>query len=399
MPIPATVFLPQPFANNASAPFINLIPNTSPTAGRATYSEGFPPITMQEELSGGLPPLGQDFNGILNALSTHVFAQQAGQLYKYDADVAAAADGYPVGTVLESTDGLTVWYNTVDGNMDDPDANAAGWVPLYSYGYTTMAGLTGGVVTLTREEARRGVIVLAGTLVSNLQVELPNTYQMWLIVNLTTGAFSTTAKTAAGTGVDIPQGGFAAPTGVYGDSINLYPTVAPVNLPVDQAPGALTIAQRTNTGALLATQFNQSNATESFIMSALFAQVSPADGWLRKISLTDAVTQLLANPAGLAAMRDVMVGAPAQSWQYMNASRGFFANFTNNTSRPIQVSVIMFMGFPAGATLFVNGQAVARCASGGSNFDATLSAIIPVGAAYQIQYNGTLNGWDWKELR
>lgn len=292
MPIPSTVFLPQPFANNAGAPFKNTIPNTSVDTGLATWNLGFPPLTMQDEVSGGKPPLGQDFNGILNALSTHVFAQQAGQLYRYSSDVSTAIGGYPVGTMLESSDGVTVWFNTVAANTSDPDANGAGWVPMFNYGYTTKAGLTGGTVTLTRLEARRGVIVLTGTLVANLAVVLPTTLASWLIVNSTTGAFTTTVRTAAGTGVVVPQGGFPAPTGVYGDGTNIYFSAAPVNLPIDQAATPLTIAQRTNVGYLLAVYFNQSSGLENPTIGSIFVQNSVADGYLRKISIANFAAQI-----------------------------------------------------------------------------------------------------------
>src|SRR4051812_33815791 len=98
MTIPTRPFIPQPFANNADPAFITAIPDTTVSTQRASYDLGFPPLTMQDEVGGGKPPYGQDVNGILNALSAHIFAQQAGQLYNYSSSVSTAIGGYPIGT-------------------------------------------------------------------------------------------------------------------------------------------------------------------------------------------------------------------------------------------------------------------------------------------------------------
>lgn len=409
MPIPNPVFLPQPFANNANPQYINTIPNTSIDPGRATYDAGFPPLTMQEKVSGGRPPLGQDFNGILNALSTHIFAQQAGQLYRYSSAVSTAIGGYPVGTVLESTDGITVWFNVLAGNTSNPDANGAGWVPMFNYGHTVKSGLTGGTVTLTRLEARAGVIVLTGTLVSNLQIVLPNTFQNWLIVNATTGAFTTTVRTAAGSGVIVAQGGYGAPVGVYGDGTNIYPTVAPLNLPIDQAATPLTIAQRTNAGYLLATYFNQSSNLENPTIGAVFVQNAAADGFLRKISLLNFLTQIFNNPAltGVATAPTVSISSNSDriattsavyavtkgyAWTDVSGSRLLDTTYVNSTGRPIQVAVgilLQGVGIVSSAEAFVDGVKVASIGAGVSqNAQLTITFDVPPGSSYIVMNAG-----------
>lgn len=447
MSIPTPVFIPQPFANNAAAPYINTIPDTGGVDSEATWNIGFPPLTMQEEASGGLPPLGQDFNGILNALSTHVFAQQAGQPYRYSSAVSTAIGGYPVGTLLESSDGATMWFNTTAANTGDPDANAAGWVPMFNYGYTTKAGLTGGVVTLTRLEARRGVIVLTGTLVANLQLVLPNTLQTWLIVNATTGAFVTTAKTAAGSGVTIPQGGYSAPTGVYGEGANIFPTVAPLGAAIDQAPTPLSIAQRTNAGYLLATFFNQSSGLELPAVGAIFVQNVAADGYLRKISIANFEAQLiLSNIGGQVANAQVpqsavlqhsvalflnaaLTGSPTaptqapgtnnttiastafvaaagiggigQVWADVTASRALSTPYTNSTGRTIQVNIQPSISGSPGGTVNVyvdSVQAGTLVVAGGGAVKTTISVLVPPGSVYQVNQSGSLNSLDWFEL-
>lgn len=286
MAAPYPQFLPQAFATGAAGPDRNTIPDAPVTAQRASWQLGFPPQTMTPVVAGGKPMLGPDMNGALYMMSTHAVYAQTGQPYRYSADVVASLGGYAVGTLLGSADGSTLWYNSVALNTTDPDAGGAGWVGILSYGVTTIPGLTAGVRALTAAEAAKNILVLSGALVGNVQIVVPNQVKRWLVVNSTTGAFATTVKTAAGSGVAIPQGGFNAPVEVWSDSINVYNAVAPVNLPIDQNPTGLTIAQRTNAGYLYATYFNQNSPLENFAISALFAEVG-GDGFHRKISLTN----------------------------------------------------------------------------------------------------------------
>ena len=81
--IPVTpVVIPEPFAENGTK---NTIPDQSPggTEPNASWNTGFPPITMINRQAGGKPPLGADFNGILNALSQHAFFTQSGCIFPW----------------------------------------------------------------------------------------------------------------------------------------------------------------------------------------------------------------------------------------------------------------------------------------------------------------------------
>lgn len=65
---------------------------------------------------------------------------------------------------------------------------------------------TGGTVTLTDAEASNPVIVVGGTLTSNLTVIFPGTTKrVWVLSNQTSGAFTVSVKTATGTGVTVAQ--------------------------------------------------------------------------------------------------------------------------------------------------------------------------------------------------
>lgn len=118
-----------PFAKNAGASTKNEIPDSpGPTLApqQATWEEGFPLVTMQPPTIGGIPPQGGDFNGVLNALSEHTVYQNAGGMYKFNAELAAAIGGYSKGAVLISDDGETLYRSLVDNNLVNPNVSGVG---------------------------------------------------------------------------------------------------------------------------------------------------------------------------------------------------------------------------------------------------------------------------------
>ena len=59
------------FAENADSNYSNELNDYTTQEGKASYSQGFPPKTMTPTYKCGIPPLGQDMNGILHDLSKH----------------------------------------------------------------------------------------------------------------------------------------------------------------------------------------------------------------------------------------------------------------------------------------------------------------------------------------
>lgn len=276
----------------------NPMPNTPTGTNAASIEGGFPPVTMESELAGGLPPLGQDMNGFLFLISSHTIYVQSGQPYLYNSTLATAIGGYAIGTILGMTDGTGLWLCTAANNTSNPDAGGAGWAPIAAYGVSTVP-VTGGVVTLTAAQAKYKVIVLTGTLASNLLLQLPQYDKEWLIINQTSGAFTTTAVTAApgSVGTVIPQGGFTAPTGVYSVADgNIYPTVAPFGFSISVAPTANSIVQRSNAGYVLATYFNTSAGADNLTPSTVFT--NSGDGYIRQNTLTNFESFLLLQGMG-----------------------------------------------------------------------------------------------------
>lgn len=73
-------------------------------------------------------------------------------------------------------------------------------------------------VTLTTVEAGNGILVFTGALTGNIAVIVPNVSKYWVVANRTTGNFSLTVKTAAGSGVVIPS---SLAVVVYCDTTNV----------------------------------------------------------------------------------------------------------------------------------------------------------------------------------
>lgn len=201
--------VPLAFAANGTK---NTIPEASQigvTDGAASLNDGFPPLTMTPIAAGGKPPFGADMNGVLNLITQSIRWAHGGGRYAFSSTFAADANvsGYPAGAMLMSADMLGSWISTNDSNTDNPDTGAGTkWVPGHSYGVTTITGLTNLNVTLTPAQAAKSKITLAGTLTGNIQIIFPTWTKEWEVVNNTTGAFTVTAKTAAGTGVALAAG-------------------------------------------------------------------------------------------------------------------------------------------------------------------------------------------------
>lgn len=119
-----------PFGNSAGAGYIRSVP-TTPTGvtGEASLQEGFPPANMTPVSAGGVPPFGQDMNGIINQVSAWSRWQATGAFPPYDSAFQSAVSGYPqwacVGSLV--TVGL-VWMSIVDANVTNPDTGGAGWI-------------------------------------------------------------------------------------------------------------------------------------------------------------------------------------------------------------------------------------------------------------------------------
>lgn len=386
MPAPTPQFIAEAFAIDADPSRRNDIPTTTVDEQRASLELGFPPKTMTPVVAGGLPMLGPDMNGILYMLSSHTVYAQSGQPYPFSTDVATAIGGYAVGTILGSTDGQSIWYNLTAANTTDPNSGASvGWVPLFSYGLSNISSLSGGSRTLTPQESAKTIIVLSGALVGNQQIVMPATIQSWLIVNATTGSFIVTVKTASDAGVTIPAGGYASPTGVYGNGTGINLTYSPAALPIDVNPTADTIPLRDNLGYLYAASPGAADDTTRVATTAMVQDVGSA---VYAQALTDAKAADLAGTAQA----------------YTGVSRALGVTYTNSTGRPIMVvAVIACPASPiARFVVYVNGFAITANIGNGASGSIDIPITFPVkaGSTYGIFVaTGSPSLSSWVEMR
>ncbi len=119
-----------PFAESGTKNTIPVASQIGVTPGAASFTDGFPPLTMTPLAAGGVPPYGADFNGILNFLSAAARWQQAGGAYPYDAEFSTAIGGYPQGAMLKKSVGGGYWLNLAEHNTGNPDAGGANWIAL-----------------------------------------------------------------------------------------------------------------------------------------------------------------------------------------------------------------------------------------------------------------------------
>jgi len=115
------------------------------TPGRASWTDGFPPLNFLPIAGGGIPPSGQDFNGVLCQLSQWTRWYNAGAPIFYDPTFQSAIGGYPSNSLIQSaTNPGHFWLSTVDNNASNPDTGGANWKDLY---LTTIGSTFAGTAT------------------------------------------------------------------------------------------------------------------------------------------------------------------------------------------------------------------------------------------------------------
>ncbi|MCD8179777.1 MAG: hypothetical protein LUE98_21205 [Tannerellaceae bacterium] len=115
----------QPIANTGTR---NTISQTATGSGYASVAEGFPDITMIAPADGGLPPRGEDCNGLFYLSTDQKVYLQNGGYITFNEEVSELIGGYPQGAILDYYNSDTnVWakvISLVDDNtnnfVDDP---------------------------------------------------------------------------------------------------------------------------------------------------------------------------------------------------------------------------------------------------------------------------------------
>lgn len=126
------VKMPTPFASSAGAGFITNpipVPSQGTNSGRASFTDGFPPLTFTQLAAGGDPPWGADFNGLLLQITSWLrWAAAGGVPDKFDATFSIAIGGYPQGALIQSATFGHYWLSQVDDNPTNPNTGGANWL-------------------------------------------------------------------------------------------------------------------------------------------------------------------------------------------------------------------------------------------------------------------------------
>ena len=139
VPEPSKILTPW-----ATSGLKNTIPETAnPVTGNAGYDQGFPAINMTPKEVGGIPPFGQDFNGILYSVTEILRYMQAGGTPTYSASLSTAIGGYPKGAMLIGSDGVSTYRNLVDSNTTNPESGGTNWAKNDSDRFDVIAGNNG----------------------------------------------------------------------------------------------------------------------------------------------------------------------------------------------------------------------------------------------------------------
>lgn len=220
--------MPVPFANSGEKQTIPVASQVGISSGRASFTDGFPPLTRTPLTAGGTPPYGTDFNGILNAITSSIRWSNAGGAYSFDSDFSSSVGGYPKGALLSNSTNSGYWFNTTDANTANPEntnGTLTGWVPAFTYDTTSVTGLAATNVTLTALQAANERVTLAGALTANINLVFPAWRKGWVVVNNCTGAFTVTCKTPSGTGITVTTGTTAR---IIGDGTNIISNESPL---------------------------------------------------------------------------------------------------------------------------------------------------------------------------
>lgn len=144
---------------SAGSDYIRVVSVTSQigiNTGWASFQTGFPPLNFTPVSGGGTPPFGQDFNGVLNAITAWNQWQAAGAQITFNTAFSIAISGYPKGAILASTTFGKGWINLADGNTNDPDSTPTNWQETSIFG-----GMTTGDAKLTiKTTADTGWIIM-----------------------------------------------------------------------------------------------------------------------------------------------------------------------------------------------------------------------------------------------
>lgn len=168
------IFIPVAFAENGIKNPIQKALQPNQAEQEATWEKGWGNITFIPIESGGKAPLGQDFNGVLNVISSNVIHTQNGNRYKWSQDVVDNYGGYEFGAIVQSDDGTKEFRSILDNNTYNPNINPTNsWIVYSGVGSipvatSTVAGVTRVLNNLTSTDVNAALSAAQGKVLSDM---------------------------------------------------------------------------------------------------------------------------------------------------------------------------------------------------------------------------------------
>lgn len=190
---PALISLPWASGNGPNFGGKNVIPSASASPA-ASFADGFPNVTMLPLLSGGVPPSGQDMNGIFNAITQHTVWLNGGGWYAFNLTLAMAIGGYGLGAELQSASTPAIsWISLCASNSANPDLGPFAITASCS---TSVLNVTATAGVLLVGQQITGAGIPAGTTIASLGTGIGGTGTYNL--STTPGTVTSSAMTAFG---------------------------------------------------------------------------------------------------------------------------------------------------------------------------------------------------------
>lgn len=397
----------KPFAGSAGSAYWRQVPTASQAsvqAGAASLEDGFPPVTFTAVAAGGIPPFGQDMNGILRQITQWSQWQQAGNPITYDASFASAVGGYPKGAQLLSVSGHAIYESLIDNNTTNPESVSGTWritSSVWSATYWTAAGAAN-TQSVTLTPAPTGLAQLTGI---PLTIVSSGTNVSTSAVTLSCNGLAAVPIQTAG-GINLGPGALVATypfSVVYNGSA--FVLLSPTSSFLDPSTAGVTIYGAGGSGANLALIGNGQTTPKKYIRATNGRLAITNDAYTREIvTVTDAGD--LSTFGGMTAGTSVTATTTMQAGTTIAAGTGITSAQGNITATAGRVRALLG-GYNSGDNFactvigdfpgsLQNGSGYMRLPNGllicwgfaaGPSVAGTLSAFVP----YAITFNAAFS--------